>query len=179
MPIEGTSLEMEQTDDLEAEQGHASSSKGASSSRAQEHQEEDELTRIEEELRDKIDVELDPLINECMLWELRILHSANITYLKHGDATADYHQPTLPLPLLKQEVIHSRKQFLPDIPQEEIGGYETITMEQWVNPMQLPNQPQWRLLWFRKYPNSKMYYMRAPRELRIDPTFCPVRRRRI
>ena len=73
-----------------------------------------------------------------MLWELRILHSANIAYLKHGDATKDYHQPTLPLSLLKQEVIHSKKQFLPDIPQEEIGGYKTIMMEQWANPASYP-----------------------------------------
>ena len=101
MPIEGTALEMEQTEYLDAEQGHAGSSKGESSSRAQEHPKEDKLTRIEAKLQDKIDVELDPLINECMLWELRILHSTNITNLKHGDAIADYHQPTLPLPLLK------------------------------------------------------------------------------
>ena len=36
LPIEGTAVEMEQIENLEAEQGHASTSKGASSSRAQE-----------------------------------------------------------------------------------------------------------------------------------------------
>ena len=121
LPIEGTAVEMEHLETFEAGQGQASTSK------AQETPGE-ELSRLEVELRQKIDTELDPLVQECMLWELRILHSANIAYLKHGDATRDYHQPALPLPLLKQEVIHSKKQFLPDIPQEELGGYEPITM---------------------------------------------------
>ena len=72
----------------------------------------DELTRTEQALRDKIDKELEPLLHACMQWELWIIHSANVHYLKRGDATTDYHQSTLPLPLLKQEVIHSKKQFL-------------------------------------------------------------------
>ena len=42
----------------------------------------------------------------------------------------------------------------------------------------MQNQPEWRLGWFRKYPQSKSAYARAPRNLRVDPTFCPVRRRR-
>jgi len=134
----------------------------------------DEFTKMEHDLRDKIDEELEPLIQECMNWELKVLHSANISYLKRGDATGDYHQPTLPLPLLKQEVIHNKKQFLPRINDEERGGYEIITMEQWENPAELPNQPKWRINWFKNYPDSATTYMRAPREIRIDPNFCPI-----
>ena len=81
-------MEMEQIENLEVDQGHAISSKEASSSRAQEFPKM--LTRIEVNLRGQIDTELDPLVNEWMLWELRILHNANISYLKHGDATRDY-----------------------------------------------------------------------------------------
>ena len=103
-------MKMEQIENLEAEQGHASSRK------EQETLAVDELTRLEVKLSDQIDTEIDPLVQEYMLWELIILHSANIAYLNHGNATTDYHQPMLPLPLLKEEVIHSKKQFLPDIP---------------------------------------------------------------
>ena len=42
----------------------------------------------------------------------------------------------------------------------------------------MQNQPTWRLTWFKKYPQSRTTYARAPREIRIDPMYCPVRRRR-
>ena len=97
---------------------------------------------MERALREKINTELKPLLKAIMEWEHRILHSANVYYLNRGDATADYHQPTLPLPLLKQEVIHSKKQFLPGIREEELGGYEPITMEQWKIPCTTPQSTE-------------------------------------
>ena len=68
----------------------------------------DELTRTKHALQDQINQELEPLVKACIEWELRhvILHSANVYYLKLGDAIAD---TTLPLPLLKQEVIPDKK----------------------------------------------------------------------
>ena len=61
---------------------------------------------------------------------------------------------------------------------EEVGGYHPINLEQWQSKANMQNQLAWRLGWFHKYPQSKSAYARAPRKLQVDPTFCPVRRRR-
>ena len=40
------------------------------------------------------------------------------------------------------------------------------------------NQPRWRQTWFTRNPMHKLHYVNAPQDLRIDPTFCPIHRRR-
>lgn len=39
----------------------------------------------------------------------------------------------------------------------------------------LENQVPWRLEWMRKNEGSLEIYRDSPRELRIDPTYCPCR----
>ncbi len=107
-----------------------------------------------------------------------VLHLANLANLRHGDATKAYHLPTLPYPLLHQESLLLKQKMTPDCPQEELGGFEPITVEEWSGKQIFANQPKWRLDWFRKHPELRTYYAKAPRQLRIDPLFCPNRRRR-
>lgn len=40
------------------------------------------------------------------------------------------------------------------------------------------NQPQWQKAWLEHTKVFKLRYVKAPQELRIDPTFCPLCRRR-
>ena len=42
----------------------------------------------------------------------------------------------------------------------------------------MKNHPVWRRNFFKKYPMSRMFYAQASRDLRVDPTFYPWRRRR-
>ena len=51
-----------------------------------------------------------------------------------------------------------------------IKDYEVIDIE--------TNQPRWRHTWFTKNQMHKLHYINAPQDLRIDPTFCPIQRRR-
>lgn len=43
----------------------------------------------------------------------------------------------------------------------------------------IANQPKWRESWLTKRPKEMIHYYLAPQALRIDPTFCPIKRRRI
>ena len=42
----------------------------------------------------------------------------------------------------------------------------------------LAHQPKWRVSWFYKYPNNIIPYAQAPRDLRVNPIYCPCLRRR-
>lgn len=137
-----------------------------------------QMTQAEIELAALITDSLEPIQIQCMEWEKRVLHSAAICFPKSGDLTKAYHRPTLPFPLLKHEYLKTKEALMPLCTEEEVGGYHPISLEQWQSRKNMQNQPAWRLGWFRKYPNSKTAYARAPRELRVDPTFCAVRRRR-
>ena len=79
-------------------------------------------------LEKQIAEQTDEVVKRTMEWELSILQSANVAYLKHGSARSDYHTKRLPYPLLKQETLQWRKENLPDCPEEELGGYAPIML---------------------------------------------------
>lgn len=58
----------------------------------------------------------------------------------------------------------------------QLGGYEEVNTERWQVASIMKNQPEWRKKCLAKYKNIKEYAA-TPRELRIDPTFCPTPRR--
>ena len=109
-----------------------------------------------------------------MEWVGRILHSANLAYMKYGDATTYYHKLTLPFSLMKHEVLMCQNYLFLDCPIEDLGGYLPISMAEWQGAIVLKNQPWWRLNWFRKCPNMRTYYASADQELKIDPTFFTI-----
>lgn len=101
-------------------------------------------TDLEVELKRQIQNEVDEVAKECMQWEKDILHSAALAYLTPKFITADYHMPTLPYPLLKQEVFMIKKQYLPQCPIDQLGGYNQIQLEDSEVSSIMENQPQWR-----------------------------------
>ena len=111
-------------------------------------------TDIEKELESRIRLEVDAVVKECMEWEKHVLHLANLTYLKHGVGTIDYHMPTLPYPLIKQEVLLRKNTHIAQCPPiEDLGGYLPVIMDQWRGVTLFANQPAgWRLTWFYKFP---------------------------
>ena len=113
-----------------------------------------------------------------MEWERRILHSACITFLTPAALHASYHMPSLPYPLLKLEVQMLKRTLLPECPTNELGGYAQVPIRDSQVMDIEKNQPRWRQIWFTHDQRHKLHYVVAPQELRIDPTFCPIRRRR-
>ena len=109
-----------------------------------------------------------------MEWEQRVLKSACIAYLTAEDIHKDYHMPTLPLPLLKQEVQYMKKKYRPDCPLNEFGGFENVPITEYKVVEIEKNQPKWRIRWLKKYPNNRYPYLSTPQALQIDPTFYPI-----
>lgn len=136
------------------------------------------LSRAEVELASLIEETLEPIQKECMEWEQRVLHSCHIVFPNAEEATKAYNKPLIPYALLKHELIKTKERLTIDCRKEELGGYQEISLDQWMTKANMQNQPKWRLGWFRRYPTSCTTYALAPRELRIDPLYCPVRRRR-
>ena len=69
----------------------------------EEHLKVTKFTALEEDLKIKIQQEMDPIAKANMEWELRIIHSGNMHFFQYGDAYYYYHLPALPLPLLEME----------------------------------------------------------------------------
>lgn len=113
-----------------------------------------------------------------MEWEKRVLHSVAICFPKGGELNKAYHRPTLPYPVPKHEYLKTKEALTLDCPIEELGGYQPLSLEQWQSKANMQNQPTWRLTWFRKDPQNRKTYTRAPRELQADATYYPTRRRR-
>ena len=133
-----------------------------------------QLSNAEIELAALISESLEPIQKECMEWEQRILHNCNLIFPNVEDATKAYNRSILPYALLKHEVIQTKERLTLKCPIEEIGGYEAVSLDQWLSKANMQNQPLWRLAWFRKYPLCRTTYALAPRELRIDPVYCPI-----
>ncbi len=137
-----------------------------------------EFLKLEQEIKDRIAQETEPIAKENMEWELRIIHSANTKFFAYGDTYSYFHTPTLPLPLLKLESEACAKKLRPDVLDDELGGWEEIDVQDWRRPAVMQNQPGWQISWFRKHPDTIVAYAQAPRDLRINPVFCPCIRRR-
>lgn len=130
---------------------------------------------LEQDLQQRIQVEVDTVVKECMAWEQKILRSASIAYLTPKVLVSDYHMPTLPYPLIKQEVLLMKKEFLPQCQPNDLGGYAHVQIEDFEASAIMDNQPKWRENWLNKRVKDRLYYVTAPQELCIDPTFCPRR----
>lgn len=134
---------------------------------------------LEDELRLQIDAENDEVLKENLKWEKQIIHSTNNEFFKFGDTYKTFHTPTLPLPLLKLESAALEEKLKPECSEEELGGYAEIDLTQWRSPTLFKNQPSWRIRWFEKHPASINTYAQAPRELWINPVFCPCIRKHL
>ena len=71
-----------------------------------------------------------------------------------------------------------KSKFLLDCPRNELGGYEQVPIQNYQVAKIQQNQPTWRVNWLTKYIKNKLHYLAAPKELRIDSMFCPIKRRR-
>ena len=136
------------------------------------------ISQAKREWKERIAQSTSDVQKDCMEWERRILHSACITLLTPAALRASYHLPTLPYPLLKLEVKLLKQTLLPQCPINELGGYQQVPIKDYEVIDIETNQPRWRQTWFTRNPMHKLHYVNAPQDVRIDPTFCPIHRRR-
>ena len=98
----------------------------------------------ERNLIGRLDSELDAMVKDCMEWERRIIHSATIILLTPKAIKENYHMPTLPYPLLKQEVQMLKQSLLPHGPTNKSGGYQGVPIVDYEVMEIEKNQPKWR-----------------------------------
>ena len=113
---------------------------------------------MEEDLKQKILQEVDPIAKANMEWELKIIHSPDMHFFQYWDAYNYYHLPTLPLPLLKMQSQACAMQLKPNVPKEELGGWDAIDLIAWCTPTVLAHKPKWRINWFCKHPINIIPY---------------------
>ena len=75
-------------------------------------------------------------------------------------------------PLLRVKIEMEWEQCELDNPEVTRVGY-TMDRDRLRSRQMLENQVPWRLEWMRKNEGSLEIYRDLPRELRIDPTYCP------
>ena len=100
---------------------------------------------LEEELKEKISQEIDPISKINMEWELRILHSANMDFFDYRDAYKYFHTPTLPLPLIYLESAACARKIWPDVLDDKLGGWHEVDVNDWRHPEVMKNQPNWQI----------------------------------
>ena len=66
---------------------------------------------------------------------------------------------------------------MPQCAQKQLGGYGPLTQEEVNGQTPLLHQPLWQLAYIWKHTAVILEYANAPRYCRIDPTYCPTKRR--
>lgn len=82
----------------------------------------------------------------------------------------------LSAPLIKAKLEMEWEQWELDNPEITRAGYN-VSMDKLRTREMLEGQPDWRREWMRWHKTALEIYRNSPRELRIDPTFCPCERR--
>ena len=141
-----------------------------------ESQHEDVKKSLKEKLQDRLAAEANPSIQADLKWELRVVELAE-EKLPHIEQLYEAHRQTeLPLTMMKIELERNMGIHMPLCKMEELGGYKPLSEDEINDNIPLLNQPPWRIAFFHLHTKSILEYAAAPRDRRIDPTYCPVPR---
>ena len=114
---------------------------------------------------------------EALQAELSLIQIAKSKFNKAEDLYEAHRQITMPLVMLKVEEEMNVNRLMPKCTVEEMGGYAPLTQDEMNGITPLTNQPLWRMTWIQKYNRAIIEYADAPRRCRINPTYCPVKRK--
>ena len=82
-----------------------------------------------------------------------------------------------PIYVMRLELQKQFEQWHRDNPEDEKKpGYNPINLDRWQIKEVIENQPSWCIRFIGTFKTIENY-AEAPRELKIDPTFCPTPRR--
>ncbi|MCO5576723.1 hypothetical protein L7F22_030539 [Adiantum nelumboides] len=79
---------------------------------------------------------------------------------------------------MRHEAILWKKKMRPAVPRNEEGGYEGIPLTSEEAQTLIEDHPRWRKKWLSERPWDLTNFHNMPQYLQIDPTYCPVPRRR-
>ena len=111
-------------------------------------------------------------------WEQNLINSAAVHLAQPPHNFALHYQPHLPLSLLKIIQKNRQARLLRDIPSSFNNTYDPTTILEETIANIIANQPLWQENWFQNQPMDKTLYLHTNLSLQLDPTYCPIHRRR-
>ncbi|MCO5611413.1 hypothetical protein L7F22_065666 [Adiantum nelumboides] len=133
---------------------------------------------IKEEIEQEIEDLLEGPVKECLLYEKKVMQSAALAFLQPKEQVKDFGIDFLPLPLMRHEAILWKEKMRPALQRNEDGGYEGIPLTTKEAKTLIEDHPRWRRKWLSERPRDLTNFHNTPQSLQIDPTYCPVPRRR-
>ncbi|MCO5553434.1 hypothetical protein L7F22_006955 [Adiantum nelumboides] len=134
------------------------------------------------DIREEIEQELEDLpegpAKEYLLYEKKVMQSAALAFLQPEEQVKDFGTDFLPLPLMRHEAILWKEKVRPAVQRNEDGGYEGIALTTEEAKTLIEDHPRWRRKWLSERPRDLTNFHNTPQSLQIDPTYCPVPRRR-
>ncbi|MCO5583792.1 hypothetical protein L7F22_037706 [Adiantum nelumboides] len=134
------------------------------------------------DIREEIEQEIEDLpegpAKEYLMYEKRVMQSVALAFLQPEEQVKDFGTEFLPLPLMRHEAILWKEKMRPTIPRNEDGSYEGIPLTTEEAKTLIKDHPRWRRKWLSERPRDLTNFHNTPQALQIDPTYCPVPRRR-
>ncbi|MCO5613456.1 hypothetical protein L7F22_067732 [Adiantum nelumboides] len=134
------------------------------------------------DIREEMEQEIEDLpegpAKEYLMYEKKVMESAALAFLQPEEQIKDFGSDFLPLPLMRHEAILWKEKMRPAVPRNEDGGYEGIPLTSEQAKTLKEDHPRWRRKWLSERPRDLTNFHNTPQSLQIDPTYCPVPRRR-
>ncbi|MCO5612841.1 hypothetical protein L7F22_067112 [Adiantum nelumboides] len=115
---------------------------------------------------------------EYLMYEKKVMESAALAFLQPEEQIKDFGTDFLPLPLMRHEANLWKEKKRPAVPRNEDGGYEGIPLTSEQAKTLIEDHSKWRKKWLSERPRDLTNFHNTPQSLQIDPTYCPVPRRR-
>ncbi|MCO5571440.1 hypothetical protein L7F22_025180 [Adiantum nelumboides] len=134
------------------------------------------------DIREEIEQEIEDLpegpAKEYLMYKKKVMQSAALAFLQPEEQIKDFGNDFLPLPLMRHEAILWKEKMRPTVPRNEDGGYEGIPLTTEEAKTLIEDHFRWRRKWLSERPRDLTNFHNTPQSLQIDPTYCPVPRRR-
>ncbi|MCO5547170.1 hypothetical protein L7F22_000613 [Adiantum nelumboides] len=134
------------------------------------------------DIREEIEQEVEDMpegpTKEYLRYEKKVMQSAALAFLQPDEQVKDFGTDFLPLPLMRIEAILWKEKMRPAVPRNEDGGYEGIPLTTEEAKTLIEDHPRWRRKWLSERPRDLTNFHNTPQALQIDPSYCPVPRRR-
>ncbi|MCO5574758.1 hypothetical protein L7F22_028548 [Adiantum nelumboides] len=115
---------------------------------------------------------------EFLLHEKRVMEFATLAFLQPEEQAKGFGHDFLPVPLMRHKAILWKKKMRLALPRNEQGGYEGVSLTAEQAQALIEDHPKWRKKWLQDRPNDFTQFHNTSQALQIDPTYCPVPRRR-
>ncbi|MCO5571455.1 hypothetical protein L7F22_025195 [Adiantum nelumboides] len=133
---------------------------------------------VREDIEQSIEDMPEEPAKEFLLHEKKVMQSAAVAYLQPEEQVKGFGHEFLPLPLMKHEDILWKEKMRPVLPRNKEGGYEGISLTTEQAQALVEDHPKWQKKWLQDRPLDLTDFHNTPQALQIDPTYCPVPRKK-